>query len=99
MPIADSFNYGRPKLYHIAPGKHSRKVCLESDRIYFCGSLVRELDPEFAAAHSGLAYALFQEWMYSEPQDRSDQLDCGVDAARRSIAIDDHDANAHSKTA
>ena len=53
------------------------------------------LDPEFAAAHSGLAYALFQEWLYSEPQDRSDQLDRGVDAARRSIAIDDRDANAH----
>ncbi len=52
------------------------------------------LDPEFAAAHSGLAYALFQEWLYSEPQDRSDQLDRGVDAARRSIAIDDRDANA-----
>jgi len=53
------------------------------------------LDPEFAAAHSGLAYALFQEWLYSEPKDRSDQLDRAVDAARRSIAIDDRDANAH----
>ena len=53
------------------------------------------LDPEFAAAHSGLAYALFQEWMYSDPKVRGDQLDQGYDAARRSIAIDDHDANAH----
>ncbi|MBW8056068.1 MAG: adenylate/guanylate cyclase domain-containing protein, partial [Nitrospira sp.] len=53
------------------------------------------LDPEFAAAHSGLAYALFQEWMYSHPNVRGDQLDRGYDAARRSVAIDDHDANAH----
>ncbi|GAF86678.1 unnamed protein product, partial [marine sediment metagenome] len=53
------------------------------------------LDPEFAAAHSGLAYALFQEWMYSDPKVREDQLDRGYDVARRSIAIDDHDANAH----
>ncbi|MDK1021882.1 MAG: tetratricopeptide repeat protein, partial [Candidatus Hydrogenedentes bacterium] len=53
------------------------------------------LDPEFAAAHSGLAYALFQEWMYNDPKVRGDQLDRGYDAARRSIAIDDHDANAH----
>jgi adenylate cyclase len=53
------------------------------------------LDPEFAAAHSGLAYALFQEWMYSHPNVRRDQLDRGYDEARRSVAIDDHDANAH----
>jgi len=54
-----------------------------------------ELDHDFAAAHSGLAYALFQEWMYGNPQNRRDQIGQAHDAARRSVAIDDHDAHAH----
>ena len=53
------------------------------------------IDPEFSAAHSGLASALLLEWIHIEPQDRHQQLDQAYDAARRGVAIDDHDAEGH----
>jgi TolB-like protein/Flp pilus assembly protein TadD len=53
------------------------------------------LDPDFAAAHSGLAYALYQEWMHSDPENRRPLLDQAHEAAQASIVIDDHDAMAH----
>jgi adenylate cyclase len=54
-----------------------------------------ELDPNFAVAHSGIAYALLQEWMYDDSGGRRDILDQALDAAQTSAAIDDHDALAH----
>ena len=54
-----------------------------------------ELDPEFAAAHSGLAYALLQESNYSVSGDKRGMLDQCLESAQTSTAIDDHDALAH----
>jgi adenylate cyclase len=49
-------------------------------------------DPEFAAAYSGLAYALLQEVMYSEPENPNELLRVALDAARRGVELDTHDS-------
>ncbi len=54
-----------------------------------------ELDPNFAAAHSGIAYTLVQEYMHSTSDDRAELLKRALAAAHTSAAIDDHDAFVH----
>ncbi len=52
-------------------------------------------DPDFAAAHSGLAYALVQEVMYSEPADTGQLVQLALDSARKGVELDSYDAFAH----
>jgi adenylate cyclase len=59
----------------------------------FEGAIQR--DQDFAAAYSGLAYALLQEVMYSEPEHPNELLIQALDVARKGVVLDDHDAFAH----
>ena len=49
-------------------------------------------DPQFAAAHAALAYAIVQEIMYSEPSDVRGLLDRAEAEAELAVRLDDHDA-------
>lgn len=54
-----------------------------------------EAEPEFAAAHSGLAYVRIQKLMYGEPDDPSEIVDAAFEVARTACALDEHDALGH----
>ena len=63
-----------------------------------CQDLMRqslELDPEFANAHSRLAYAIVLSMVYFDiPADQT-LLDEALDSAKRAIQLDDQDANSY----
>lgn len=54
-----------------------------------------ELDPDFAASHSGLAYACFHAAIEAFTDDPAARIAEGVKAARRAVSLDDRDAMAH----
>lgn len=61
-----------------------------------CQELLREvirLDPEFAGAHSRLAYAIVLSMVYFDAPPKQALMDEALEAARRAIALDDQDAN------
>ena len=53
------------------------------------------LDSEFGAAHTGLAYTLFQQILYESTDDSSSLLSQARSLARRGCILDDNDATAH----
>ena len=54
------------------------------------------LDPEFAASHSGLAYACHHAALDAFTDDPASRITEGVAAARRAVSLDDKDAMAYS---
>lgn len=54
-----------------------------------------ELDPEFSAAYSRLAYAIVLSMVYFDAAPDSQILDEALAAARRAIELDDQDANGY----
>ena len=54
-----------------------------------------ELDPNFAAAHSGLAYGAFVEVMQGYSDSSADAIDRAIRAGKRAVTIDDKDPVAH----
>lgn len=54
-----------------------------------------ELDPELAAAHSRLAYAIILSMVYFDVLPDDNILDEALAAARRAIELDDQDANGY----
>ena len=55
-----------------------------------------ELDPNFAPAHAGLAYAIYLSFMLGFRTDRVVAIGEARDAARRALALDGDDALAHA---
>ena len=55
-----------------------------------------ELDPNFAPAHAGLAYAIYLSFMLGFRADRVPALDEARAAARRALTLDGDDALAHA---
>ena len=63
-----------------------------------CQKLLRqsiELDPEFAGAHSRLAYAIVLGMVYFDAAPNSAVLDEALGMAKRAIKLDDQDANGY----
>ena len=54
-----------------------------------------ELDPEFAAAHSRLAYAIVLSMVYFDAPPDATKMDEALAAAERAIKLDDQDANGY----
>ena len=54
-----------------------------------------ERDPEFASAHSRLAYAIVLSMVYFDAAPDDTRMDQALVAARRAIELDDQDANGH----
>ena len=54
-----------------------------------------EIDPDFAAAHAKLAYAIIMSAVYFEAEPTPELLDEALRVARRSAELDDQDAGAH----
>jgi TolB-like protein/Tfp pilus assembly protein PilF len=63
-----------------------------------CQELLREsirLDPEFAGAHSRLAYAIVLSMVYFDASPDQALMDEALAAAKRAIELDDQDANSY----
>ena len=63
-----------------------------------CQKLLRqslELDPDFASAHSRLAYAIVLSMVYFDAPTDAARMDEALAAAKRAIELDDADANSH----
>ena len=54
-----------------------------------------KLDPEFAPAHAGIAFSLYVHVIMGTTADRAADLQRGLDAGRRAVALDDLDPFAH----
>lgn len=63
-----------------------------------CQELLRkviEVDPEFASAHSRLAYAIVLSMVYFDAPSDALRMDEALTAAKRAIELDDQDANSY----
>ena len=54
-----------------------------------------DLDPTFASAHAGLAYALYYHVVLGYSQDRSGDLARALDAGKTAVMLDENDPFAH----
>lgn len=54
-----------------------------------------EIDPDFAAANSRLAYAIILSMIYFDAKADQTEMDTALNLARRGIELDDQDANGH----
>ncbi len=54
-----------------------------------------EMDPDFASAHSRLAYAIVLSMVYFDAAPDTARLDEALSAAKRAIELDDQDANGY----
>ncbi len=52
-----------------------------------------EMDPDFASAHSRLAYAIVLGMVYFDASPNQDRMDEALQAAKRAIELDDQDAS------
>ncbi len=54
-----------------------------------------EIDPDFASAHSRLAYAIVLNMVYFDALPETERMDEALAAAKRAIELDDQDANSY----
>ena len=54
-----------------------------------------EMDPEFAPAHAGIAFSLYVHVIMGTTSDREADLQRGLEAGQRAVALDDLDPFAH----
>ncbi len=62
--------------------------------LFFFGGAIA-LDPRFASAYAGLAYALYVFIILGASPDRAGDLDRALKAARLAVSLDEHDPFAH----
>ena len=70
------------------------KEATETARQMFLRAI--ELDPQFARAYIGLAYSYYQDLRFHGAADRKEWSARWTEAARRAIALDNTDADAHT---
>ena len=58
-----------------------------------------ELDPQYARAHTGLAYTYVKDLRYFRQQDRDERLSRLFESARRAVALDESDSEARTMLA
>jgi TolB-like protein/class 3 adenylate cyclase/Tfp pilus assembly protein PilF len=83
----DLYQLGMAEFYKFTPDSNVK-----------CQDLLRQsidLDPEFAGAHSRLAYAIVLSMVYFDSAADEARLDDALAAARRAIELDDQDANGY----
>jgi TolB-like protein/class 3 adenylate cyclase/Tfp pilus assembly protein PilF len=88
-------NLGSWDLYQLATAEFY-KFTPESN--LKCQEMLKEviaLDPEFAAAHSRLAYAIVLSMVYFDAPCNPTKMDAALAAAERAIKLDDQDANGY----
>lgn len=81
----DLYQLGVAEFYKFTPEANQR-----------CQDLLRQsldLDPDFASAHSRLAYAIVLSMVYFDAAPDDDRMDEALIAARRALELDDQDAN------
>jgi len=88
-------NLGAWDLYHLGVAefyKFTRQANLRSQEL-LRQSL--ELDPDFASAHSRLAYAIVLSMVYFDAKPDAARMNEALVAAKRAIELDDQDANSY----
>ncbi len=83
----DLYQLGAAEFYRFTPESNLK-----------CQELLRQsilLDPDFASAHSRLAYAIVLSMVYFDTIPDKDLLDEALASARRAIKLDDQDANSY----
>jgi TolB-like protein/class 3 adenylate cyclase/Tfp pilus assembly protein PilF len=88
-------NLGAWDLYQLGQAEFYR-FNREANRT--CQNMLRralEIDPEFAAAYSRLAYAIVLGMVYFDEQPDQERLEEALRAAKRAIELDDQDANGY----
>ncbi|WP_305988296.1 winged helix-turn-helix domain-containing protein [Roseibium sp. MMSF_3544] len=83
----DLYQLGVAEFYKFTPDANQR--CQD----YLRQSL--ELDPEFASAHSRLAYAIVLSMVYFDVAPDAGRMDEALTAAKRALELDDQDANSY----
>ncbi|MEO0978978.1 MAG: winged helix-turn-helix domain-containing protein [Pseudomonadota bacterium] len=81
----DLYQLGVAEFYKFTPEANRR-----------CQDLLRQslqLDPDFASAHSRLAYAIVLSMVYFDAAPDDDRMDEALIAAKRALELDDQDAN------
>ncbi|WP_421980026.1 winged helix-turn-helix domain-containing protein [Roseibium sp.] len=81
----DLYQLGVAEFYKFTPEANQR-----------CQDLLRQsldLDPDFASAHSRLAYAIVLSMVYFDAAPDDDRMDEALIAAKRALELDDQDAN------
>ncbi|MEM8703697.1 MAG: tetratricopeptide repeat protein, partial [Pseudomonadota bacterium] len=81
----DLYQLGVAEFYKFTPEANQR-----------CQGLLRqslELDPDFASAHSRLAYAIVLSMVYFDAAPDDERMDEALLAAKRALELDDQDAN------
>jgi TolB-like protein/class 3 adenylate cyclase len=87
MGAWDLYQLGMAEFYKFTPESNLK-----------CQELLRrsiDLDPEFAGAHSRLAYAIVLSMVYFDSAADVARMDEALAAARRAIELDDQDANGY----
>jgi TolB-like protein/class 3 adenylate cyclase/lipoprotein NlpI len=88
-------NMGAWDLYQLGVAKFYK---FTHDDNLSCQDLLRqslELDPEFASAHSRLAYAIVLSMVYFDVLPDTELLDEALEFAKKSIQLDEQDANGY----
>lgn len=88
-------NLGAWDLYQLASAEFYKFTPQSNGR---CQDLLRksiELDPDFAGAHSRLAYAIVLNMVYFDAAPETEAMDEALAAAKRAIELDDQDANSY----
>lgn len=73
--------------------KHTRKDETKRAKEYFQRAI--EIDPDFSAAHSGVAICCFYNLNFGYSEDRDAEIAAGFQADHRAVALDAGDSNAH----
>ena len=83
----DIYQMGMAEFYKFTPEANIRSQELLSEAL--------KMDPEFASAHSRLAYAIVLGMVYFDASPDQARMDEALAAAKRAIELDDQDANSY----
>ncbi|MCL6285748.1 winged helix-turn-helix domain-containing protein [Ruegeria sp. 2012CJ41-6] len=83
----ESYQLGVAEFYKFTPEANQRS------QEYLQRAL--EIDPQFAAACSRLAYAIILSMIYFDAKADQQKMDTALELAKRGIELDDQEANAH----
>ena len=81
--------------YHLGLSQVYKYTKEGNDEAETCFLRAIDIDPEFGAAYSGLAYSMFLSLVYFGAKSDQPFLDDMLAKAKKSIALDDRDANSH----